>query len=111
MAQDVPDGFLLYAGGVGNGQFVVAVVTAIAETINTELAWIATGHHAHPSRNRDRGNNAAQLAVHSGSNNTANVRKIIEPAMKDQFWISAVQPDHHRLSFRRSAKKHPRSLS
>src|SRR5216684_3067553 len=94
-AEDVPDSLLVNAGRVRHREFVIAILAAVAEAVDSQLAGIAAGHHAHPSRYRDGRSNAAKFSVYACAQDPLYIRKIVQPRSENQLRIGTIQTDHH----------------
>ena len=107
--QDVPDAVFPHGGRVGNRQPVVAMVLAIAEAVDAQLAGVLAAHHAGPGRHGDGRDDALQARRPALLLQTLQAGELVPPAVEHQLRRHAIQPhDRHLGLFTHAA---PFSLS
>src|SRR5689334_2703927 len=90
--QLVPDSERLDGSRVCEGQLVVRMVGAIAESIDAERTRVLAGAHAHPGRDRDRRDHALQGSINPEIHQAAQVHQAL--IAKDDFGCGAVEAEY-----------------
>ena len=94
-AQRVPDAGIAERICIRDGHAIVRVVRSVPESVEAELARVATGRHRCPRGNGDRGNRAVHAAPRPIVHQPAQGGEVITPEIEHQLGRRAVKPDDH----------------